>query len=63
MSHAELQNMIIAALYSAPKPLTEETALHIAQMVMIKMNAHVESGQFAEWFKKNGASLVKRLNG
>jgi hypothetical protein len=53
-----LHDALEAALRAAV-PLTEDSALQIAHGLL----PPTEKLQFEEWFKVNGALLVRRLNG
>ena len=48
------------AMNALPRPVTENAALAAAEAVLapIGLNNH-----FAEWWKSNGAHVLRRLNG
>ncbi len=59
MSAEEKQREIIAA-WSAARPIDSDAAMSIADAVL---NDHQkEKKQFGEWFRRNGAMALERVN-
>lgn len=56
----KLKDDVWAALQVASKPITEENALAVALKAL--EGYPTEIFKFSEWFKSNGAGMVKRLN-
>jgi len=56
---SDLHDALEETLAAEPKPIGETRLLAIAQQVLPPR----EYDQFSKWAKKNGASLLKRLNG
>lgn len=58
----ELQGLVLSRL-TAIKPVTQETAIAEAIKTLKEAGAPKEARQMEEWFKRNGAWLVERVNG
>lgn len=61
MTSHDLQEAVIARL-RAIKPVTQETALAEATETLKSLGASKEAKQLEDWFKRNGAWLVERVN-
>ena len=58
--HAGLQDLLMSRLGEAPKPITRDQVLDIAQDAL--QGYPVELNGFAAWLEKNEAYLLTRLN-
>lgn len=60
MTRSEMQIAIVSA-WKAVKPLSNEAALSIANTILEPYPT--EQRQFADWFEKNGESVLKDIHG
>ena len=62
MTHTEFKLEVLKSLHAAPKPLSADVALQLAQDALNRNGGGREAKDFAEWFSLHGKHLLHHMN-
>lgn len=62
MNHDQLREKMLNAIDRAPRPVTKEHALALANVILLP-DYRAEAEQFEKWLDANADSFLRRLNG